>query len=177
VRTGPITLGALLAIVSVFAAARAAPAQHPSHEHGAASLEVSVDGRTLQIELDGPADNLLGFEHAPQNDAQKKAVARADELLKRANQLFFIPPAAQCQPQPVTVQMKLPTPSSGETHSEIEAEWRWECAKPEALTYVDVGGLFKAFPRLKQLRVQIATARNQTTVVLKPGSARVKLAS
>jgi hypothetical protein len=157
--------------------ATTAPAQHSVHEHGTASLEVSLDGHVLQIALEGPADNLLGFEHAPQNDAQQQTAGRAEAQLKRPIQLFAIPPGAQCQSQPATVAMKLPAPGSGETHSEIEAEWRWDCARPEALAHVDAVGLFKAFPRLKQLKVQIVTAQGQRTAVLRPGAARLKISS
>jgi hypothetical protein len=42
---------------------------------------------------------------------------------------------------------------------------------------VDVGGLFKAFPRLKQLKVQIASARGQRTAVLRPGATRFTIVS
>jgi hypothetical protein len=73
--------------------------------------------------------------------------------------------------------MKLPAAGSGETHSDVEAEWRWECGKPDALTHVDASGLFKAFARLKQLKVQIVTAQGQKAAVLKPGAARLKIAS
>jgi hypothetical protein len=45
------------------------------------------------------------------------------------------------------------------------------------LAHVDVGGLFKAFPRLKQLKVQIVSARGQKTAVLRPGATRLKIAS
>jgi hypothetical protein len=72
--------------------------------------------------------------------------------------------------------MKLPAAGSKETHSEIEAEWRWVCANPAALAHLDVT-LFKAFPRLKQLRAQVLTGRGQTTAVLKPGAARLKIGS
>lgn len=71
--------------------------------------------------------------------------------------------------------MKLPPPGSRETHSEIEAEWRWDCAQPAALTHVDVG-LFKAFPRLKQVRAQIVTAQGQKTAVLRPNATRLTIA-
>jgi hypothetical protein len=171
-----VILSALLATAPALAADKAAPEQHPAHQHGAASLQVSLDGRTLQIAFEGPADNLLGFEQAPKNDAQKKTVARVDGQLRQSSQLFVTPPAASCQPQPARVEMKLPAPGSQETHSEIEVEWRWDCAKPEALTHVDVG-LFKAFPRLKQLSVQVVTAQGQKTAVLKPAAARLRIAS
>jgi hypothetical protein len=167
---------ALLATASAIAATTAAQERHQAHEHGAAKLEVSLEGQVLQISFEGPADNILGFEHAPKTDAQKKTLARAEEQLKQPTQLFATPAAAECQPQPVRLETKLPAAGSGETHSEIEVDWRWECAKPQALTHVDVL-LFKTFPRLKQLRVQIATAQGQTAAVLKPGAVRLKIAS
>jgi hypothetical protein len=177
VRARSVILATLLAAAPAAAADKTAPEQHPAHQHGSASLQVSLDGRALQIALESPSDNLLGFEHAPQNEAQKQTVARAEQRLKLPLQLFGTPPAAQCQPQPARVDMKLPAAGSGETHSEIEAEWRWDCGKPDALIQLDVSGLFKAFPRLKQLKVQIVTAQGQKTAVLKPGAARLKLAS
>ena len=151
-------------------------AAQAAHQHGAASLKVSLEGPVLQIAYDGPSETILGFEHAPKTDAQKKTVARAEEQLKQPAQLFVTPPAAECRPQPARVEMKLPAAGSKETHSEIEVEWRWECARPDALTHVDVG-LFKAFSRLKQLRAEVVTARGQKTSVLKPGAARLKIAS
>jgi Protein of unknown function (DUF2796) len=177
VRLSCVLLAILLATAPVQAADQKASRPHAGHRHGAASLNVSVDGRALQIGLDGPADNLLGFEHAPRNDTQKKTVARAEQLLRQPTQLFELPPGAECQAQPAAVEMKLPAAGSGETHSEVEAQWRWECARPAALAHVDVGGLFKAFPRLKQLDVQIVTPNGQAAAVLKPGAPRVKLAS
>jgi cell wall-associated NlpC family hydrolase len=160
-----VILATLLATAPAVAADTTAPEQPPAHQHGAASLQ------------EGPSDNLLGFEHAPRNDAEKQTVARAESQLKKPVQLVGTPPAAECQPQPARVDMKLPAAGSGETHSEVEAEWRWDCGKPDALTQVDVSGLFKAFPRLKQLKVQVVTARGQKTAVLKPGAARLKIAS
>lgn len=176
-RVGTVILVVVFATTQALATSAAAQQKHQAHHHGAASLQVSVDGRILHITLDGPADNLLGFEHAPRNEAQKKTVARTDERLKQPLELFTTPPGAECQAQPALVDMKLPTAGSGDTHSEVEAEWRWDCRQPGALTHVDVGGLFKTFPRLKQLKVQIVTAQGQKTAVLKPGAARLKIAS
>jgi hypothetical protein len=176
VRACWLILSALLAATPALAADKPASDRHQAHQHGAARLHVSVEGRGLQIAFEGPADNLLGFEQAPQTDAQKKTVARVEQQLKQPTELFGTPPAAECHAQPARVEMKLPAPGSAETHSDIEVEWRWECARPEALAHVDVA-LFKAFPRLKQLRVQVVTGQGQTSVVLKPGAARLKLAS
>jgi hypothetical protein len=172
VRSVSLALSALLATAPALAADTD---RHGAHQHGAAALQVSLDGGVLQIVYEGPAESILGFEHAPRTDAQRKTVARAEEQLRQSAQLFTTPSAAACQAQAVRIEMKLPSAGSGETHSEIEAEWRWNCARPDALAHVDVG-LFKAFPRLKQLRAQVVTAKGQTTALLKPGAARLKLA-
>jgi hypothetical protein len=176
----PIARVLSLILCALLAATAPAPAadkdRHGAHQHGAATLQVSLDGGVLQIAYEGPAENILGFEHAPRSEAQRKTVARAEEQLRQSAQLFTTPPAAACQARPARIEMKLPSPGSGETHSEIEVEWRWDCARPEALAHVDVG-LFRAFPRLKQLRAQVVTAKGQTTALLKPTSARLKIAS
>jgi len=143
----------LLVAAPVVAAERA-------HQHGVAQLQVTVDGAALQIAFEGPAENILGFEHAPKSNAQKKTVARAEGQLMQPERLFAIPASAECKPQPARVEVKLPPPGSRETHSEIEVEWQWQCAQPARLTHVDVG-LFKAFPRLKELRVQTVTGRGR----------------
>jgi hypothetical protein len=177
VRSRHIVIAALLAAAGAAPVDRPATAQSKAHHHGAASLQVGLDGQTLQIALESPSDNLLGFEHAPRTEAQRKAVARAEEQLRQPGQLFVPEAAAGCQPGPVRVELKLPAAGSSETHSEVEAEWRWECARADALTHVDVGGLFKSFPRLKQLTVQVVTPRGQRAAVLKPGASRLRIAS
>lgn len=175
-RACSLLLSALLAAAPALAADKGASRHHQAHQHGAARLEVTLDGGALQIALDSPAENLLGFEHAARTDTQKKTVARVEQQLKQPAQLFTPVAAAGCQAEPPRVEIKLPASGSTETHSEIEAEWRWQCAQPAALAHLDVG-LFKAFPRLKELRVQIVTARGQKAAVLKPGAARLKIAS
>ena len=37
---------------------------HGAHEHGAAELNLVLDGQLGQLEVKTPAANILGFEHA-----------------------------------------------------------------------------------------------------------------
>jgi hypothetical protein len=165
---------ALLVAAPPGAAARGG--HHHAHQHGVATLQVSLEGGRLQIALESPADSVVGFEHAPRTETQKASVARAEARLKQPAELFALPAAAECRPEPARVEMRLPAPGSTDVHSEIEAEWRWTCAKPEALAWVDVQ-LFKAFSRLKQLRAEVVTGRGQQKAILRPGAARLKLAA
>ena len=47
-----------------------------AHEHGAGSLDVALDGQTLELDLDGPSMNLVGFEHLATTDADKAKVVQ-----------------------------------------------------------------------------------------------------
>ena len=40
-----------------------------AHEHGVGRLNAALDGQTLELELESPAMNLVGFEHAATTDA------------------------------------------------------------------------------------------------------------
>ena len=50
--------------------------QHQAHVHGEATLHVVVEGNTVEIELQSPAMNLLGFEHSPETQQQKNGINR-----------------------------------------------------------------------------------------------------
>ena len=47
-----------------------------AHEHGAAQLNVALEGQRLELALESPAMNLVGFEHAAVSTSDKAAVAR-----------------------------------------------------------------------------------------------------
>ena len=44
---------------------------HGAHEHGHGHLNLVVDGDQLMIELQAPAADLVGFEHAAKSDEEK----------------------------------------------------------------------------------------------------------
>src|SRR3989338_5768375 len=59
-----------------------------AHEHGAAMLNVVLDGQVLELELESPAMNLVGFEHAAKSTADKTKVAAARSQLQDPQALF-----------------------------------------------------------------------------------------
>ncbi|WP_016772972.1 ZrgA family zinc uptake protein, partial [Pseudomonas sp. R62] len=54
-----------------------------AHEHGVGRLNAALDGQTLELELESPAMNLVGFEHAATSDADKAKVAAARAQLEK----------------------------------------------------------------------------------------------
>lgn len=169
----------LLLVLALPLAARAAPA----HEHGAATLDVAVEGGVLTLALESPLDNLAGFEHAPKNDKQRAALARMETTLRGGEALFRPTPEAACRATAATVESPFPSGASApgakataadtDGHAEASARWTFTCARPEGLRGVEVQ-LFTAFPGLRRLKVQAVTPRGQTAATL---SAKQRLLS
>ncbi|WP_416397057.1 DUF2796 domain-containing protein [Allohahella sp. A8] len=59
--------------------------QHGKHEHGAASMNIALDGKQLIVELDSPAMNILGFEHAADTPEDKAVAADMWKRLQHPN--------------------------------------------------------------------------------------------
>lgn len=174
----------LLAVCAVLLAASPALAHGP-HEHGAARLNVAVDGSTITIDLESPLANALPFEHAPSTPAQREAVQNMAATLHRADKIFILPAAAQCRLKEVTLESEaLPADllatknaqqpakaehqdheghadqATGAEHADLDASFVFECAKPDALNGMDVS-LFSTWPALHELRVQIISPTGQ----------------
>lgn len=141
------------------------------HEHGKASLNVAVDGNRLIIELDSPADNLLGFEHKPGSDAEKARLADALATLRDGAALFAMPPGAGCRLQFAAVS---PPEYGGDGHADFEASWEFRCGGMAALEWLETR-LFARFPGIRQLATSIIAPAGQAAVVLRPGSTRAPL--
>lgn len=186
----PLTLLAAIAVPPAVHAQHT----HGAHEHGAADLTVALEGKELVVELISPLDNLVGFEHAPANDAQRGALAEARRRLRDANAMFVLPVAAACSFENADVEspwpMEVAAPASdlaghghgGHTHAEptrgdhedVVVTYRFTCTQPQALNQLEVRA-FKAFPRLHEIRVEYATGRGQGAAVLVPGAAMLAL--
>ena len=173
-----------LAVCTALLAASPVTAHGP-HEHGAARLNVAVDGPTVAIDLESPLANALPFEHAPSTPAQREAVQNMAASLHRAENIFIFPAAAQCRLKEVTLESEaLPADllaasaaqqpakvdhpdhdghadhGTEAAHADLDASFIFECAKPDALNSMDVG-LFSAWPALHELRVQIVSPTGQ----------------
>lgn len=92
-----------------------------AHIHGLAQLALALDGQTLSIELESPLYNLLGFEHAPETDAQKETVKAAQESLSDPSSLFRFNAGAACTPD-ATEPVALMSGETDEDHHDHDAD-------------------------------------------------------
>lgn len=155
-----------------------------AHEHGVAKLNAVLDGNTLELELDSPAMNLVGFEHVASSDTDKAKVAAVRQQLEQPLKLFSLPAAAGCKED----QQELESPLFGDApkaddeedehehghqHSDIGAHYQLTCANPDKLTQVDLAPLFKAFPATQKINVQLIGPNGQKGVDTTPAKAVV----
>lgn len=91
--------------------------QNPSaHTHGTAHMTVVYEAGELLIELETPAANMLGFEHAPQNTAQWQKLSQLTKTLNTPENIIDLQPACKVQ----QVKVKLPYHEQIETQNTLE---------------------------------------------------------
>lgn len=73
------------------------------HVHGVIELGVVVEDQAFSVSLRAPLADVIGFEHAPEDDAQAERVSAAVALLTDASAMFGLPEAAGCELQGVSI--------------------------------------------------------------------------
>lgn len=146
---------------------------HGAHEHGLAHLTLAMEQQALVIALESPADNLVGFEHAPSKAREKSAVLVALAQLRQTTMLKLNTEAG-CS----TGKAEAKDPFTGadsSAHRDFDAEYRFQCQLPGKLTQLDASPLFRAFPRLRTLKVDYALPAGQGSATLTPRAPRARL--
>ncbi|MFJ7109814.1 DUF2796 domain-containing protein [Pseudomonas sp. NPDC098740] len=159
-----------------------------AHEHGVGRLNAALDGQTLELELESPAMNLVGFEHAAVADADKAKVAAVRAQLEKPLVLFNLPKAAGC----VVATQELESPLFGgkpdadddhdeeakgehhHDHSEIHAHYQFSCSAPGALKTLDLANIFNTFPATQKIQVQLISPSGQQGVEVTAKAAALK---
>ncbi|TXH66276.1 MAG: DUF2796 domain-containing protein [Thiothrix sp.] len=167
--------------------------EHAAHEHGAASLRLAIGTEGLEIMLESPAANLVGFEHTAQKDEDKKKLAEAKTKLETGAELFSINPEAVCTLKSAHIVSALlgnaetakkeaeahhenkskkehteQEHPEDETHHDMDVTWTFTCVKPAELKTISTK-LFATFPdgfqkiKAEWLTDQGASAQELTT--------------
>jgi hypothetical protein len=152
-----------------------AVAQGHAHVHGQARLDVVIDGEQLVLTLASPLDSIVGFEHAPKTAAQRQAAEAALTALADGARLFAAPAEAACVLAGHRIDAPVLRGAAGDGHADLEAEYRFRCARPAALTQLQVR-LFDALPRLQRLDAQVAGPAGQGRRSLRRGATTLKIA-
>ena len=148
-----------------------------AHAHGQGKLSIAVEKRTVEMELEAPGSDIVGFEHAAKTAEQKAAVAKARALLAKPLALFKLPDAAGCKVTSAKVKLvgggdqhghghshgkAAKDKAAAAPHSEFHAEYTLTCARPELLQAIEFD-YFKTFAGAQALDVSIIGGKGQQT--------------
>ncbi|WP_444897486.1 ZrgA family zinc uptake protein [Microbulbifer sp. SSSA005] len=142
------------ALFVVFFWAGPVAAEVGSHVHGKAMMYLVAEADRISVELESPTVDLVGFEHAPRNDAQERLLEQvAFNLSKPDHFLEFV--GAQCHP--LSVEVKAPysaeVTSDNSVHSGFRASYQFKCDNLAEFNSVIVT-LFERFPGIHGIAVQ-----------------------
>ena len=158
--------------------------QLDAHAHGEGRLAIAIEGGRVEMELEAPASDILGFEHAPKTAAQRKALADAKRRLQTLAGLLVLPAAAGCKLATAKVEVigaaaggkahahdhghdhgkdkKAETASSHDAHSEFKATYALACGATDKLGSIAFD-YFKTFPRATKLDVTVIGPKGQSS--------------
>ena len=171
---------------------------HEAHEHGVANLNIAVEGNNIYIEFTSPAANIVGFEHHPRTHDQKDAVKDAVKKLQEGDALFILSTGSESKLVKSSVDTDIDKDADHdsesehghgkeehhdkehgeadehERHSEFKAQYHFVCKKPDRLSQIDVK-LFRVFPGIEHIEVQLITETKQTAVELTAKKIKISL--
>ncbi|MEL6585255.1 MAG: DUF2796 domain-containing protein [Pseudomonadota bacterium] len=136
-----------------------------AHAHGHVTLQIAVEGDAVEMALEAPGADIVGFEHAAKTDAQKAAVAEAQSTLADPLSLFVLPMAAGCVVADAEVELH-----QDAQHSAFEARYRLTCQDPSALAQIGTR-LFDLYPSVQEIEVEYVTPAGQGAAEMAPGTA------
>jgi len=158
-----------LAISSIALAQETLPSLH-QHVHGVASLDIVIDNNKLQLDLDTPAINIVGFEHEANTPEERNKVTDAKKELNQPVALFGINSSANCELDELEVDIPLlehDHPHDDEDadhdheHSDIDAEYSFTCNNINELKSLDLSTFFAKFPATEKINVQLVAPSGQ----------------
>jgi hypothetical protein len=147
-----------------------------AHVHGQSVLRIAVEGSKLLWDFDVPGLDLVGFERAPQTAEEKAAVTAATTALQSPLALFDIGTEAGCTVTMTNVEFNVEqdTPAGADAqaarnsatvsqHTGFEAVYEMTCGNIAAITQMRFA-YFQKYPAAKEVRLEIASSKGQTTV-------------
>jgi len=143
--------------------------QLESHEHGVSTLKIALEGQTLEMELESPANDIVGFEHAPENESQKAKIENALAVLKSKAGIFKTTSAANCQIKDVSGEFEVQ-----KDHAGFHITWKIKCLNPRKIKNLETT-FFQQFPKAEEIEVEIISASGQKAIEWENNTKKIKL--
>ena len=156
--------------------------QKDSHEHGAAKLMMVMEGEKLQVEFEVPSESLIGFEHFPKSQSNRKNFNEAIKILSDPSKLFSMPIKAECILVGMNVSQSLfsneeehghDESEKSEIHSEFKSNYSWNCLHLDEIDSIGTQ-LMSFFFGIEEIRVNWISDNGQGSLELESKDDRIK---
>ncbi|HEC75069.1 MAG TPA: DUF2796 domain-containing protein [Methylophaga aminisulfidivorans] len=152
---------------------------HEAHVHGQANMTLITEGNKVDIAIESPAMNMLGFEHEAHSDQDKKTVTKVEKILSDSSALFTFD-SVNCHAETSNVDIghdehetMAEETERKHQHMDIDASYSFTCEHIEQLQLVHVA-LFELFPALSKLNVEWVNNGKQGLDVLTADSPNIR---
>ena len=167
--------------------------QKDSHEHGAAKLMMVMEGKKLQVEFEVPSESLIGFEHFPKSQRNRKNFNEAIKILSDPSKLFSKPIKAECLLVGMNVSQSQfsneeehghdesekedehghDESEKSEIHSEFKSNYYWNCQHLDEIDSIGTQ-LMSFFFGIEEIRVNWISNNGQGSLELESKDDRIK---
>ena len=156
--------------------------QKDSHEHGAAKLMMVMEGEKLQVEFEVPSESLIGFEHFPKSQSNRKNFNESIKILSDPSKLFSMPIKAECLLVGMNVSQSLfsneeehghDESEKSEIHSEFKSNYYWNCQHLDEIDSIGTQ-LMSFFFGIEEIRVNWISNNGQGSLELESKDDRIK---
>lgn len=125
--------------------------EHGAHVHGAAQMNIAFDGNKGRVELHGPGDSFIGFEHKAVSTTDQQTQSKALETLsQKISEMVVFETKLSCVWQKEKVEIDLEEAG----HSDVDASWTVVCKSSPVGSKITFN-VQKFFPRVNDLDLQI----------------------
>ena len=186
-----VAIAATLVAFSATLAAAETVRQLGPHQHGHGTLNLAVEGQSLQMEMEVPGADIVGFEHEAKTAEDQAKIETAKETLAQPLALFTLPNAAGCKVTSAKIAVAAESESDHDAHdhelghdadsneheaehSAFHAEYALSCANVAAITTIAFP-YFKTFPNSDELAVTLITEKSQKVFEVNRGHTVIDL--
>ena len=145
--------------------------QLDSHEHGVSVLKIASEKNMIEMELESPADDIVGFEHAPENAQQKEKISKALAIFKDMAGIFYPNQEAQCKVTKNAAEFEVDAASG---HAGFHIKWHLTCANLSRIKTLSTS-FFKLFPKAEEIEVEVASDAGQREIEWDSDQNKIKL--
>ena len=177
-----MAVAATILVLSVAQGAAETERQLGPHQHGHGTLNLAVEGQTVQMEVEVPGVDIVGFEHKAQSAEDRAKIEAAEKTMSQPLTLFVFLGEAGCKVTAAKVSILGETNSDHDAHeldhhddteakeheaeehegehSEFHGEYALSCSNVAAITAISFP-YFEVFPNSAELAVTLVTEKGQ----------------